>query len=115
MRVIYFDLTDKLRHGNTEPVATLQELLAQSDFVTLHVPETPETHGMIGEAELRAMKRGAFLINDSRGTVVDLDALAEALRDGHLARRRRRRLPGGAGVQRGPLRRVRCRVWTTSS
>ncbi|UGX92989.1 phosphoglycerate dehydrogenase [Bradyrhizobium barranii subsp. barranii] len=85
MRVIYFDRTDKLRHGNTEPVEKLEELLAQSDVVSLHVPETPETAGMIGETELRAMKSGSFLINNSRGTVVDLDALAGALRDGHLA------------------------------
>ena len=85
MRVIYFDRTDKLRHGNTEPVEKLEELLAQSDVVSLHVPETPETAGMIGEKELRAMKPGSFLINNSRGTVVDLDALARALRDGHLA------------------------------
>ncbi|HEV7635666.1 MAG TPA: phosphoglycerate dehydrogenase [Bradyrhizobium sp.] len=85
MKVIYFDQTDKLRHGNTEPVETLQDLLAQSDVVSLDVPETLETSGMIGEAELRLMKRGACLINNSRGTVVDLDALAGAVRDGHLA------------------------------
>ena len=84
MRVIYFDTTDKLRHGNTEPVGTLAELLASSDVVSLHVPETPATHGMIGEAEIRAMKPGAYLINNSRGTVVDLEALAGALKDGHL-------------------------------
>jgi D-3-phosphoglycerate dehydrogenase len=84
MRVIFFDLTDKLRHGNTEPAATLRELLEQSDVVTLHVPETPATHGMIGGAEIRAMKNGAYLINNSRDTVVDLDALAESLRAGKL-------------------------------
>ncbi|MBR0778843.1 phosphoglycerate dehydrogenase [Bradyrhizobium diazoefficiens] len=85
MRVIFFDRTDKLRHGNTEPVERLEDLLAQSDVVSLHVPETPETAGMIGEKELRAMKPGSFFINNSRGTVVDLDALARALRDGHIA------------------------------
>ena len=85
MRVIYYDHTDRLRHGNTEPIDTLHELLAHSDIVSLHVPETPATAGMIGEAEIRAMKPGAYLINNSRGTVVDLDALAGALRDGHLA------------------------------
>jgi D-3-phosphoglycerate dehydrogenase len=85
MRVIYFDRTDKLRHGNTEPVDRLETLLAQSDVVSLHVPETPETHHMIGSRELRLMKPGACLINNSRGTVVDLDALAAALREGHLA------------------------------
>jgi D-3-phosphoglycerate dehydrogenase len=85
MRVIYFDRTDKLRHGNTEPVEKLDELLALSDVVSLHVPETPETAGMIGEKELRAMKPGAFLINNSRGTVVGLDARGRAFRDGHNA------------------------------
>ncbi|HYF54447.1 MAG TPA: phosphoglycerate dehydrogenase [Salinarimonas sp.] len=84
MRVIYFDHTDKLRYGNTEPVATLDALLAQSDVVSLHVPETPATQGMIGEREIRAMKAGAYFINNARGTVVDLEALASALRDGHL-------------------------------
>lgn len=85
MRVIYYDHTDRLRHGNTEPIDTLRELLAHSDVVSLHVPETPATAGMIGAAEIRAMKPGAYLINNSRGTVVDLEALATALRDGHLA------------------------------
>jgi len=85
MRVIFYDRTDKLRHGNTEPVERLDELLAQSDVVSLHVPELPETHGMIGEREIRLMKPGAFLINNSRGAVVDLEALARALRDNHLA------------------------------
>jgi D-3-phosphoglycerate dehydrogenase len=84
MRVVFFDLTDKLRHGNTEPVASLTELLAVSDVVSLHVPENPSTAGMIGAAEIAAMKPGAYLINNSRGTVVDLEALATALRAGHL-------------------------------
>ncbi|MBR0894603.1 phosphoglycerate dehydrogenase [Bradyrhizobium tropiciagri] len=85
MRVIYFDQTDKLRHGNTEPVETLDELLAASDVVSLHVPETPTTANMIGAAQIRLMKPEAYLINNSRGTVVDLDALASALREGRLA------------------------------
>jgi D-3-phosphoglycerate dehydrogenase / 2-oxoglutarate reductase len=85
MRVIYFDRTDKLRHGNTEPVDRLETLLAQSDVVSMHVPETQETHNMIGAQELRLMRPGSCLINNSRGTVVDLDALATALGDGHLA------------------------------
>ena len=85
MKVIFFDQTDKLRHGNTEPVENLADLLSQSDIVSLHVPETPATAGMIGAAELRLMKPGSYLINNSRGTVVDLEALAKALRDGHLA------------------------------
>ena len=85
MKVIYYDHTDKLRHGNTEPVETLRELLAQSDVVSLHVPETPATQGMIGRDEIAAMKQSAYLINNSRGTVVDLDALAVALRENRLA------------------------------
>jgi D-3-phosphoglycerate dehydrogenase / 2-oxoglutarate reductase len=84
MRVVFYDHTDKLRRGNTEPCGSLHELLAQSDVVTLHVPETPATFRMIGAAEIVAMKPGAFLINNSRGTVVDLEALAAALRSGHL-------------------------------
>jgi D-3-phosphoglycerate dehydrogenase / 2-oxoglutarate reductase len=84
MRVIYFDVTDKLRHGNTEPAPSLHELLASSDVVSLHVPETASTAGMIGAAEIAAMRRGSYLINNSRGTVVDLDALADALRREHL-------------------------------
>ncbi|MGY4568560.1 phosphoglycerate dehydrogenase [Bradyrhizobium pachyrhizi] len=85
MRVIYFDQTDKLRHGNTEPAESLDALLAASDVVSLHVPETPATANMIGAAQLQLMKPEAHLINNSRGTVVDLDALASALREGRLA------------------------------
>jgi D-3-phosphoglycerate dehydrogenase len=84
MRVIFFDLSDKLRHGNTEPAESLMDLLRASDVVSLHVPETPLTFRMIGAPEIAAMKPGAYLINNSRGTVVDLDALAQALRAGHL-------------------------------
>jgi D-3-phosphoglycerate dehydrogenase / 2-oxoglutarate reductase len=84
MRVIFVDVADKLRHGNTEPAASLTDLLRVSDVVSLHVPETPQTHRMIGAAEIAAIKPGAYLINNSRGTVVDLDALADALRARHL-------------------------------
>ncbi len=84
MRVIYYDVVDKLRHGNTEPVGSLDELLRLSDVVSLHVPETPATEGMIGAPQLAAMKQGAYLINNSRGSVVDLHALREALDGGRL-------------------------------
>jgi D-3-phosphoglycerate dehydrogenase len=80
MRVIYYDHTDKLRHGNVEPADSLDELLAKADIVTLHVPETPATQGMIGAREIARMKKGAIFINNARGTVVDLDALAAALK-----------------------------------
>lgn len=84
MRVIYYDILDKLGHGNAFPAATLEALLGQSDVVSLHVPQTPETEQMIGEAQLRAMKPGSFLLNNARGTVADLDAVARALDDRHL-------------------------------
>jgi D-3-phosphoglycerate dehydrogenase len=85
MRVFYYDHTEKLRHGNVEPTDTLDDLLAKVDVVSLHVPETPATQGMIGEREIAAMKPGAMLINNSRGTVVDLAALAAAMRSRKLA------------------------------
>jgi D-3-phosphoglycerate dehydrogenase len=85
MNVRYFDPSDKLRHGNSESMATLGELLEISDFVTMHVPETNSTQNMITEAELRRMKKGAIFINNARGTVVDLEALAKVLKEGHLA------------------------------
>ena len=81
MQVSYYDIETKLALGNARPVAALEELLADSDVVTLHVPETPETEGMIGAPQLAQMKPGARLINASRGTVVDIDALAAALRE----------------------------------
>jgi D-3-phosphoglycerate dehydrogenase / 2-oxoglutarate reductase len=84
MRVIYFDHTTKLPHGNARPCTTLGELLAEADVVTLHVPETPATIGLIGAAEFATMRRGGILINNARGRVVDLDAMAAALRSGHL-------------------------------
>ena len=79
MRVISYDIRTTLPMGNNKAVDSLEALLRQSDFVTLHVPETPQTQGMIGAAELAKMQEGAYLINLSRGTVVDLDALAAAL------------------------------------
>jgi D-3-phosphoglycerate dehydrogenase / 2-oxoglutarate reductase len=94
MRVIFYDHTDKLRHGNVEPVDTMEELFAKSDVVTLHVPETPATQNMIGAAQLNAMKPGAFLINNARGTVVDISALADSLRSKHL---------GGAAIDVFPV------------
>ncbi|WP_436619211.1 phosphoglycerate dehydrogenase [Sorangium sp. So ce136] len=85
MRVVYYDIAQKLPMGNNRPLPTLQALLAESDYVSLHVPATPETHNMIGAAELAHMRKGSYLLNASRGTVVVIPALAEALRSGHLA------------------------------
>jgi D-3-phosphoglycerate dehydrogenase / 2-oxoglutarate reductase len=85
MRVLYYDHTDKLRHGNAEPASDLEDLLARADVVTLHVPETPRTRAMMGPRQIRMMKKGSFLINNARGHIIDLDALAAALKDGHIA------------------------------
>ena len=84
MNVLYHDTAAKLGHGNAQAVSTLHELLARSDVVSLHVPQTPETDGLIGEAEIRAMRPGSFLLNNARGNVVDLHALAAALDDRHI-------------------------------
>ncbi|HSP81878.1 MAG TPA: phosphoglycerate dehydrogenase, partial [Myxococcaceae bacterium] len=85
MRVAYYDVMTKLPLGNARPVPTLGELLEVADFVTLHVPATPSTEWMIGADELARMKKGSYLINASRGSVVDIPALAHALQSQHLA------------------------------
>ncbi len=85
MRVWYHDIENKLPLGNAASAPDLQSLLSGSDVVTLHVPETPQTRNMIGEAELAAMRPGGFLVNASRGTVVDIEALEQALERGHIA------------------------------
>jgi len=89
LRVLFFDVASKLALGNAQAAGSLDELLAHSDIVTLHVPEDAGTRWMIGAAQLAKMKPGAHLINAARGTVVDIDALDAALRSGHL---------GGAAV-----------------
>ena len=80
MQVAFYDTVTKLPLGNARQVPTLHGLLAQADIVSLHVPETPETQWMIGAAEIAAMKPGAILINAARGTVVEIEPLAEALK-----------------------------------
>jgi D-3-phosphoglycerate dehydrogenase / 2-oxoglutarate reductase len=85
MRVIFYDIEAKLSLGNARAVHSMDELLERADVVTLHVPETPATQMMIGVEQLAKMHAGAMLINASRGTVVDIDALADTLRAGHLA------------------------------
>lgn len=84
MRVQFYDIENKLVLGNAVQV-DLGSLLKTSDVISLHVPETPQTKNMIGEAELELMKHGAILINASRGTVVDIDALTSALQSKKLA------------------------------
>lgn len=85
MKVLFFDAISKLPMGNAVQCKSLNELLAGADIVSLHVPENPATKNMIGEQEITMMKTGAILINASRGTVVDIDALAHALESKHLA------------------------------
>jgi len=85
MQVIYYDVETKLPMGNARSIKRLDDLLAKADVVTLHVPETPSTRWMIGSDQLAKMKPNSLLINASRGTVVDIEALAEALISGHLA------------------------------
>ena len=85
MHVIFYDHATRLPMGNNRPMHSLSALLESADFVTLHVPETPATRGMIGKVELAKMRKGTYLLNASRGTVVDIDALAAAIESGHLA------------------------------
>jgi D-3-phosphoglycerate dehydrogenase / 2-oxoglutarate reductase len=89
MRVRFYDIVEKLAIGNATSCGSLKQLLGESDVVSLHVPGTTHTRNMIGAGELAAMRPGTHLINASRGDVVDVDALADALKSGHL---------GGAAV-----------------
>jgi D-3-phosphoglycerate dehydrogenase len=89
MRVVFFDIAAKLPMGNNRAMPRLEDVLETADFVTLHVPETPQTRDLIGAQQLARMKPGACLLNASRGTVVVIEALADAIRSGHL---------GGAAV-----------------
>ena len=94
MQVYFYDVVTKLPLGNATQVGTLNELLAMSDVVSLHVPELPSTEWMIGEKDIRTMKKGSILMNAARGTVVVIDALAAAIKDGHL---------GGAAIDVFPV------------
>ncbi len=85
MSVLFHDIEKKLPLGNARQAASLETLLAESDIVTLHVPATPATRNMIAAPQLARMRRGAHLVNASRGNVVDIDALAAALESGQVA------------------------------
>ena len=80
MQVGFYDVVTKLTLGNAKQIPTLNDLLAMSDVVSLHVPELPSTQWMMGTAQIAAMKPGSVLINASRGTVVEIEPLAEALK-----------------------------------
>lgn len=85
LSVIFYDVLKKLPLGNATQAETLEDVLRMSDFVTLHVPETPETMKMISKNQLWWMKKGSFLINASRGTVVVIEDLAAAIKEGQIA------------------------------
>lgn len=85
MKVFLYDVVTKLPLGNATQLGSLKELLSECDVVSLHVPETVETQEMISSEQLSWMKPGSILINASRGSVVDIDALADALERSHLA------------------------------
>ncbi|RYP48966.1 hypothetical protein DL768_005238 [Monosporascus sp. mg162] len=85
MSVIYYDVVNLMAMGTAQQVPTLEQLLNEADFVTLHVPEVPETKNMIAAPQFGQMKDGAYLINASRGTVVDIPALINAMRGGKIA------------------------------
>ena len=85
MRVIFQDIESKLPLGNAEVRASLEDLLREADVVSLHVPDTAETRNLMSAGAIAAMREGSYLINASRGTVVDIEALADALKSGRVA------------------------------
>ena len=85
MSVIFYDVVNLMALGTARQVSTLEGLLSEADFITCHVPELPETRNMIGQREFEQMKDGSYLINASRGSVVDIPALIHAMRSGKVA------------------------------
>lgn len=85
MSVIYYDVINLMAMGTARQVPTLEELLNKADFVTCHVPELPETKNMISVTQLEQMKEGSYLINASRGSVIDIPALINSMRSGKIA------------------------------
>lgn len=85
MSVIYYDVLNIMSLGTAQQVESLDELLGRADFITCHVPELAETKGMIGQKQFEKMKKGSYLINASRGTVVDIPSLIDAMRSGKVA------------------------------
>jgi D-3-phosphoglycerate dehydrogenase len=85
MKVIFYDTVTKLPLGNAESRKTLKDVVSKADIITLHIPETQQTKNLINKALLKQFKKDAILINFARGEVVELDALASALKSGHLS------------------------------
>ena len=85
MRVLFYDVINLMPLGSARQVESMSVLLSQSDFVTIHVPDLPETRNMISGIQLAQMKKGSYLINNARGSVVDIPALIKAVQSGHIA------------------------------
>jgi D-3-phosphoglycerate dehydrogenase / 2-oxoglutarate reductase len=85
MEVLFYDIAPVLARGNSKSMDSLTHLLTNSDFVSIHVPLSDETYNLFGENEFKLMQAGSYLINTSRGTVVDLDSLATYIENGHLS------------------------------
>jgi D-3-phosphoglycerate dehydrogenase len=85
MKVVFYDTVTKLPLGNAESRKTLKDVVSKADIITLHIPETQQTKNLINKALLKQFKKDAILINFARGEVVELDALASALKSGHLS------------------------------
>ena len=85
MRVLFYDVINLMPLGSARQVESMSVLLSQSDFVTLHVPDLPETRNLISGIQLAQMKKGSYLINNARGSVVDIPALIKATQSGHIA------------------------------
>jgi D-3-phosphoglycerate dehydrogenase len=85
MRVQFFDIETKLPLGNAQARKSIKEIVSSSDIISLHVPETTQTKNLIDKAVLKQFKSGSILVNYARGEVVDLDALAEAIKEKHIA------------------------------
>lgn len=89
MKVLFYDTETKLPLGNAVAAKNMKEVLSNSDIVSLHVPETPQTKNLINKNNIKLFKKGAILLNYARGEVVDLKALSEAIKEGMI---------GGAGI-----------------
>ena len=85
MRVQFYDIETKLPLGNAQARKSIKEIVSSSDIISLHVPETNQTKNLINKAVLKQFKSGSILVNYARGDVVDLDALAEAIKEKHIA------------------------------
>lgn len=85
IRVLFYDVVNLMPLGTARQVESLKTLLSESDFISLHIPELPDTIDMISVVELSQMKKGSYLINNARGRVVDIPALIDAVKSGHIA------------------------------